>query len=181
MLTLSRFAMSFLLLFINPLSDYYPIAPLFLFLYTLCIASDIIDGPIARATKTSTNAGAILDSAADLTFIAVVLIKLLPALPFELWMLYLVALVLFTRFVAFGIGFAKHRTLTLLHTYSNKGAGLVMACFPIFYMLFNSIAIAFSIAFAAAFISAFEEFLITIISKKLDRNVVSIFHIAKEG
>jgi CDP-diacylglycerol--glycerol-3-phosphate 3-phosphatidyltransferase len=152
---------------------------LFYVIYTYCVASDIADGHIARRAKVTTNFGALFDSIADLIFIAVVLFIFVPVLFQAPWTLYLVGLVLVTRFIAFGIGYAKYKTLTLLHTYSNKAAGLVMAAFPIFFMLFG-LPIGFSIIFAAAYLSALEEFFITIFSKKLDRNIVSIFHLNKE-
>jgi CDP-diacylglycerol--glycerol-3-phosphate 3-phosphatidyltransferase len=174
--TISRFVAAAALLLITPRTM------LFYALYIWCVASDIADGPIARKTKTASNVGALLDSIADLFFIAVVLIVFIPLLPldpaFGAWIFYLIGVVIVTRLIAFAIGYAKHRTLTLLHTYSNKAAGLVMACFPLFFELMG-LRVGFLVVFAAAFLSAFEEFLITILSKELDRNVESIFHIHK--
>jgi CDP-diacylglycerol--glycerol-3-phosphate 3-phosphatidyltransferase len=168
-ITLSRVAGAVVLLIIAPMTA------IFYLIYTLCIISDIIDGPIARRTKTASNFGAFLDSAADLFFIAIVLIIFIPLLAFEAWMLFGVALVIGIRILALSIGFAKYRTLTLLHTYANKGAGLVMACFPIFFGLLG-LAIAFTIIFAAASLSALEELIITIRSKELNRNIISLFY-----
>jgi len=163
-ITVSRIFGALLLLLLSPLSA------LFYIVYTLCITSDIADGYIARKTKTTSNFGALLDSTADLILIAVVLFILIPILNLEFWMLILVLAVISVRIVSFGIGYAKYRTLTLLHTYANKGAGLIMALFPLYYGMLG-LTIAFAIIFAAAFISALEELLITIVSKKLDRNI----------
>jgi len=178
MFTLSRFVSSLALLLITPRTG------LFYLMYIWCVVSDIADGPIARKTKTATNLGALLDSIADLFFIAIVLIVFIPLLPqdpaFGSWIFVLIGVVIVTRLIAFAIGYGKHRTLTLLHTFSNKAAGLVMACFPLFFEVMGLRA-GFLVVFAAAFVSAFEEFLITVFSKKLDRNVVSIFHINKKG
>jgi CDP-diacylglycerol--glycerol-3-phosphate 3-phosphatidyltransferase len=167
-ITLSRVLMSVVLLLITPLTA------IFYLVYTYCVVSDIVDGPIARRTKTASNFGAFLDSAADLFFIAIVLIVFIPLLALELWMLYCVALVIVIRLIALGIGYKKFRTLTLLHTYANKGAGLVMACFPIFFGLLGQTA-AFLIIFIAACSSAIEELIITIRSKELQRNKKSLF------
>jgi len=170
LITISRIFGAFLLLFITPLTA------LFYIVYTTCIITDIADGFIARKTKTTSNFGAFLDSAADLIFIAVVLIIFIPLLALELWILYLIAVVIVIRLTALAIGFSKYRTLSLLHTYSNKAAGLILACFPIF-LGFLGITAAFLIIFAAASISALEELVITIRSKKLNRNITSVFNI----
>ena len=89
-------------------------------------------------------------------------------------MLYFIAVVVVIRLLALTIGFVKYRTLTLLHTYAKKAAGLIMACFPIYFVLLG-ITIAFFIIFSAACLSALEELVITIRSKKLNRNVTGIF------
>jgi len=146
---------------------------LFYAVYTLCVASDIIDGPLARKTNTTSNLGALLDSAADFLLAMVVLFILVPILPLETWMLFAIVLVLFLRIVGFSIGFYKYRTFTMLHTYANKVQGLVLALFPLFFGLVG-LNIAFTIAFLAAFISAIEELAITIYSKELDRNITWI-------
>jgi CDP-diacylglycerol--glycerol-3-phosphate 3-phosphatidyltransferase len=178
LITISRFFGAVSLLYIAHMTSVYAVYILYA-VYAACIVSDIADGWLARKFKVTTNYGAILDSSADLVLIGVVLVVfifLLPhLLPLQAWMLYLVGLVLATRAVALSIGYYKYKTMTLLHTYANKGAGLVMACFPFFFALFYP-SIAFLIIFAAAFLSALEELVITIKSKELDRNVVSMFN-----
>ena len=167
-LTLGRVVGAISLLFMTPLS--FP----FYAVYILCIATDIADGFLARKAKVTSDFGAFMDSAADLILIAVMLFILIPLLPFEWWMLLLVGIVVFTRLLALGIGFIKYRTLSLLHTYANKGSGLMLAAFPI---LFGTLGIgtALIIVFAGAFLAAVEELVITITSKKLNRNRTTIF------
>ncbi len=53
--------------------------------YLLCGLSDMIDGTIARKTKSVSEFGSKLDTVADLIFVIVVMIKLLPAIQFPLW------------------------------------------------------------------------------------------------
>jgi CDP-diacylglycerol--glycerol-3-phosphate 3-phosphatidyltransferase len=103
-------------------------------------------------------------------------VVLIPVLSLSTWIISLIALVIVVRLFALAIGFWKYNTFSMLHTYSNKAAGLVMACFPLFLGLFG-LNIAFLIIFFAAFTSAFEEFIITIRAKKLDRNIISVFHV----
>jgi len=168
LITISRIFGALALLLIAPLTA------LFYVIYTLCIISDIADGQLARRLKVTSNFGAFLDSSADLIFIAIVLIILIPLLAFELWMLSLVAAVIMVRLLAFSIGFAKYRTLTLLHTYANKGSGLILGCFPIFYGVLG-LSSALVIVFIGAILAAIEELVITIRSKELNRNIVSLF------
>ena len=61
-LTALRIAGAACLLFITPLS------PAFFIVYTFCGISDVLDGVIARASHSTTEFGAKLDSAADLLF-----------------------------------------------------------------------------------------------------------------
>ena len=167
-ITISRIIGAGVLLLLTPLT------PLFYALYAWCIVSDMIDGPIARRAKVTSNFGSFLDSTADMLLAIVLLIIFIPILALEMWMIYMVIGVLATRAIGFGIGFAKYRTFTLLHTYANKAAGTLLACFPIFYGLFG-LTITIPILFVAAILSALEELIITIRSKELKRNITSVF------
>ena len=175
-LTISRIFGAAALLFIHPA---FGLGVAFYAVYLYCIASDIADGYIARKAQVTSNFGAIMDSVADLILIGVVLIIFIPLLSAYAWILIGVGLVLLVRITALAIGFAKYRTLSLLHTYLNKGSGLFLAAFPILFGLLDSVFVAFSIVFAAAMIAALEELVITIASKELDRNVPSVFHIRR--
>ena len=67
-ITLIRIGLAISLLFIRKYS------PLFLILYSICGFTDILDGYIARKTKTESNFGARLDTIADLLFFIVMFI-----------------------------------------------------------------------------------------------------------
>ena len=58
-----------------------PLSELFYLIYTLSGLSDAVDGWVARATKTTSELGSKLDTAADLLFYAVMIIRIFP----ELW------------------------------------------------------------------------------------------------
>ena len=160
--------LAFSLLLIKPLSI------LFFVVYALCGISDILDGYIARKTNTSSKPGEILDSIADLIFIAIVLIIFIPLLTWEPWMLCWVGVIAFIRFLSLGIGLVKYHTLPFLHTWANKAAGMVLFCFPLLYNTTGLTVTAFIVCCIAS-LSAFEELIITIRFKRLNRNVVSIF------
>jgi len=167
-ITLSRIVGSLSLLLITPLTS------LFYAIYTWCVVSDIVDGPIARKTKTTSNFGALLDSVADILLVVVMLIIFIPILALEMWMILMIVAVLGVRAIAFAIGFVKYRTFTMLHTYSNKGSTLLLAFFPILYGWLG-LNVTFPILFVAAILSAIEELIITIKSKELKRNITSMF------
>ena len=78
------------------------------------------------------------------------------------------------RFVSLGIGFMKYRAFAFLHTYANKCTGAVLACFPILIYVAGLSLTVFVICGAAS-LSAFEELVITMQSKMLDRNIGSVF------
>jgi len=177
-MTISRILCAFLLLFLAPASI-NEISVLFYVVYSWCVLSDFIDGPIARKTKSTSEFGSFLDSAADMILAIIVLIIFLPILDLAPWMAALVVIVLATRAVGFTIGFVKWRTFTLLHTYANKAAGAMLGFFPIFLGLFG-LAATVIILFTAAILSAAEELVITIRSKDLQRNITSMFALNKE-
>ena len=58
----------------------------FYIIYILCGFSDMIDGTIARKTNSTSELGAKIDSAADIVFVAVALIKMLRILKIPKWL-----------------------------------------------------------------------------------------------
>ena len=59
---------------------FLPLSPAFFLLYTFTGVTDVLDGWVARKTGTCSDAGARLDSIADLLFYGVTIVKLLPIL-----------------------------------------------------------------------------------------------------
>jgi len=57
-----------------------PLSFQFFVIYFLCCVSDVLDGYIARKTKTTSKLGEILDSVTDFILIAVMIIILFPLL-----------------------------------------------------------------------------------------------------
>ena len=125
-LTTARMAGTAALAFLRPLS------PAFFFVYALTGLTDVLDGWIARATHTASDFGAKLDSAADLLFYAVMLLRVFPALwyllPKSIW--YLVAVIVGVRILAYLTAAAKYHRFAALHTYLNKLTGLAVFLVP---------------------------------------------------
>lgn len=118
-LTLLRMVGTALLAALKPLSGG------FFFLYALTGVTDVLDGWIARKTNTESDFGARLDSAADLLFYAVMLLRVFPALwqalPGSIW--YAVAFIVLVRLAAYLTAAVKYRRFASLHTYLNKFTG----------------------------------------------------------
>ena len=140
----------------------------------MCGLSDILDGFIARKMNISSKSGAILDSVADLIFIAVMLLIFVPILSFELWLLIWITAIAVIRLSSLIIGFIKYQAFAYLHTYANKITGVVLFCFPVLYHL-TDLTITGMVLCSIASLSALEEFVITIKEKELNRNIFGLF------
>lgn len=151
-----------------------PLGILYIFLYILCGASDVMDGYIARNTHSTTRFGTIYDSIADIIFAAATLITLLPKLSLPFWCIAWIITIAAIRFFNIYIGFQKFHTLAFLHTYMNKITGFLLFCFPVLYLIFGISRTALLLCTAAT-ISSLEELLILHTSKRLNPNIKSFF------
>lgn len=109
-----------------------PFSTVFYIVICLCGISDVADGLIARATKTTSTFGARLDSIADLLFYTITLVKILPTLiermPTEIW--YCVAAVIIIRVSSYIVAAVRFKAFASLHTYLNKLTGLMIFFVP---------------------------------------------------
>ena len=143
-----------------------PFTSVFIVVYCLTGLTDILDGLIARATHTTTELGAKLDSIADLLFYSIMGVKIFPklleVLPIDLWIYTIVTVVV--RVTAYVIAAVRYHRFASIHTYFNKVTGMGVFLIPI--MLMTPIAIPYCyVACTLAFLSSFEEMLIHIIEK----------------
>lgn len=170
-ITLFRVAGTLLLACLRPLS-----AP-FLWVYGLTGLTDVLDGWIARRTKTASERGARLDSIADLLFYAVTLIRLFPALhqalPGAIW--YAAGGILFLRLSAYCVAAVKYRRFASLHTWLNKLTGTAVFLLP--YMLAVSSGAAYGWALCAlAGLASLEELMLHISRESYAADTKSILH-----
>lgn len=167
-ISVSRIIISLTLFFTKPLS------PLFLFVYLIIGLSDVLDGYIARKTCSTSKLGEKLDSIADMVFDCVFILILYPvvnpSMPILIWILIIALL----RIISVMIVFAKYRIFGMVHTFANKGTGLFLFFFPIFYSLVPS-EILLCVVCSVASISAIEELLIDVSSDEWQANRKSIF------
>ena len=125
LITSCRILFSLLLLFFPALS------PGFYGLYLAAGLSDMLDGFVARRTNSASPLGAKLDSMADIVFLAVCLIKLLPVLALPVWLWVCVGLIALLRLVNVVSGFVWRKKLVLLHTRANKLTGALLFLLPL--------------------------------------------------
>ena len=125
LITSCRILFSLLLLFFPALS------PGFYGLYLAAGLSDMLDGYVARRTNSASPLGAKLDSMADLVFLTVCLVKLLPVLTLPVWLWVWVGLIALLRLVNILSGFVCRKKLVLLHTRANKLTGALLFLLPL--------------------------------------------------
>ena len=153
-LTFVRILGSILLLF-------FPIFSMFFYVtYLLCGFSDMIDGTIARKTNGVSEFGAKIDTLADLVFVAVSLIKILPTIhiPWWLWIWgFIIASIKFGNII---LGYFSEKQFISLHTTMNKFTGLLLFVLP---LTFSFCELKFSLLFIypiATFSAIQEGFLV---------------------
>ena len=133
----------------------------FLTVYTIAGLTDALDGWLARRTGTASQFGARLDSAADLLFYGVLILRLFPVLwqsfPVRIW--YAVAAIVLVRLSAYATAYYKYHQFAALHTWLNKLTGAAVFLLP--YVLAVSAGIAYGWAVCLlALAAAAEEWMI---------------------
>jgi len=106
------------------------LSPTFLALYATAGLTDMLDGFVARQTKTESEFGAKLDSAADLTFTVVSLAKILPTVAAPAWLWVWVATIAVVKVANVVSGLVMRKRLIMPHTTANKAAGFVVFLVP---------------------------------------------------
>ena len=106
-------------------------SPAFSMLYIAAGASDMIDGAVARRTGTVSEFGARLDTIADIEFVAVCLIKLLPFFDIPTWLYVWIALIACIKTANIAAGYIRQKKFTSVHSLINKLAGGLLFVFPL--------------------------------------------------
>ena len=100
-------------------------------LYLLCGFTDMIDGTVARKTGSASRFGEKLDTAADIVFVAVALIRFLPHLPFPRWLWIWGGGITAIKIGNILRGYVFRKQFTALHTILNKVTGLLLFLLPL--------------------------------------------------
>lgn len=98
----------------------------FWMLYALCGISDMVDGWLARKLHAETKAGAILDSVADIVFVACCAICLLPVLEIPIWLWIWAGMIVIIKMVNQISALVLCKRFCFPHTVANKLTGLLL-------------------------------------------------------
>ncbi|MGN1181679.1 MAG: CDP-alcohol phosphatidyltransferase family protein [Faecalibacillus sp.] len=104
---------------------------IFYILYFIAGFSDMIDGTIARKTNTANEFGSKLDTIADIVFIAVCMIKLLPFLIVPIWFYLWIGIIAIIKIFNIISGYIIHKKFVAKHTIMNKLIGFILFLFPL--------------------------------------------------
>ncbi len=108
-------------------------------------------------------------------FFIIILVKFLLLERLENYIIYLLIVICSIKVVSLIVGFIKYKAVAFLHTYTNKfTGGVILICFPMMYLL-GGVTRTLILLCILTSIASIEELLINLISKKLNRNVRSIF------
>ena len=99
---------------------------LFWALYALCGISDMVDGPLARKLQAESKTGAVLDSVADIVFVACCAIRLLPVLEIPSWLWIWAGVIVFIKIVNQISALVVYKRFCFPHTWANKLTGLLL-------------------------------------------------------
>ena len=129
------------------------LSPVFFVLYIAAGATDMIDGAVARKTGTISEFGSRLDTVADIVFVVVCLVKLLPVLDVPVWLYIWIAFIAIIKVANIMVGYIRWNEFVSVHSWMNKAAGVLLFVFPLtlaFIDLKYSAAVVCIVATAAA-------------------------------
>ena len=150
----TRIIASILLIFFDTFS-----VPFYI-LYIFCGISDIFDGFLARKLKITSDKGAKIDSIADLVFVLIAMIKILPNLIIPTFIAIWISAILFIKICNIFCGFFYHKKFISLHTTANKITGLTLFLMPLFLWVIDFLTLAIIVCVSATFSAIQEGYLI---------------------
>lgn len=145
-----RIVFSIAILFCSPFSA------AFYALYTAAGLTDMIDGTVARKTNTVSDFGSEFDTIADLVFVAVCLIKLLPILDIPIWLYIWIAVIALIKVINMITGYVLKKNRIAPHTVMNKITGALCFLLP-FTLRFIDLKYSAIVVCAIATFAAIQE------------------------
>ena len=124
--------------------------------YLLCGFSDMIDGAIARKTNAVSSFGSKLDTVADIVFMVVCAVKLLPMIYLPIWVWMWIAVIALIKVTNIVWGFVRKKQLVDYHAVLNKITGSLLFLLP-FTLQFIEPTYSFVVVCSVATIAAIEE------------------------
>ena len=125
LITIVRILCSVALLFCAALS------PWFYALYIIAGVSDMVDGWVARKTNTVSDFGSKLDTIADIIFVVVCLVKLLPVLHLPVWIHVWVSIIAGIKVFNIVYSYVVRKQFLADHSILNKVTGALLFLLPL--------------------------------------------------
>lgn len=95
-------------------------------IYALCGISDMVDGWLARRLHAESKAGSVLDSIADLSFVACCAIQLLPIISIPGWLWIWAVIIVIIKIVNQILSLIIIKRFCFPHTIANKLTGFML-------------------------------------------------------
>lgn len=124
--------------------------------YFACGISDMADGYLARKLKCESKTGALLDSLADLVFVACCCFKLIPLLAFPKWLWILGGVIVVIKVINQISALVMYKKCLFLHTIANKVTGVLLFVGVPLTLFLESIVPMVLVAVVATFAAAQE-------------------------
>ena len=158
LITVSRIICSICLLF-------WPVFSIgFYIVYLFCGFTDMVDGTIARKTKSVSEVGARLDTVADNVFVAVCFVKILPLMQLPTWLWNWIVIIAIIKIGNVVWGLISIKKLVSTHTILNKVTGFLLFLLPLTLSFIEPIYSSAVVCFIAT-LSAINEVCYTRIGK----------------
>ena len=103
----------------------------FYIMYLFGGITDMVDGTIARKTMSASERGARLDTVADIVFVAVCFVKILPLIQFPTWLWIWIVVIATIKIGNVVWGLICNKKLVSIHTILNKATGFLLFLFPL--------------------------------------------------
>ena len=107
------------------------LSPWFFVLYLIAGVSDMVDGWVARKTNTVSDFGSKLDTFADILFVVVCLVKLLPVLHLPVWIYVWVGIIAGMKVFNIVYSYVVRKQFITDHSILNKLTGALLFLLPL--------------------------------------------------
>ena len=149
-ITAIRILCSIAILFCDALS------PWFYVLYITAGVSDMVDGWVARKTNTVSDFGSKLDTVADILFVVVCLVKLLPILHLPVWIYVWVAVIACIKVFNIVYSIVVRKQFLADHGILNKVTGALLFLLPL-TLSFIEVKFSAAVVCAVATVAGIQE------------------------
>ena len=138
----------------------------FYIMYLFCGITDMVDGTIARKTKSVSELGARLDTVADSVFVSVCFVKVLPLMQLPTWLWTWIVIIAIIKIGNVVWGLISNKKLVSIHTILNKVTGFILFLLPLTFSFIEPLYSSAVVCFMAT-LSAINEVYYTRIGKEV--------------